>query len=52
MGTEIVSTVSDERRAEVIVDAAGRLFLAPGPGRVSMDELAGALGMSKKTIYR
>lgn len=36
----------------MIVEAAGRLFLAPGPGRVSMDELARELGMSKKTIYR
>jgi AcrR family transcriptional regulator len=52
METTIVSSVSDQQRAEVIVDAAGRLFLAPGPGRVSMDELARALGMSKKTIYR
>lgn len=51
METEIVSSVSERRRAE-IVDAAGRLFLAPGPGRVSMDDLARELGMSKKTIYR
>jgi AcrR family transcriptional regulator len=51
METEIVSTVSD-RRAEVILDAASRLFLAPGPGRVSMDDLAHELGMSKKTLYR
>lgn len=41
-----------ERRAEVILDAASRLFLAPGPGQVSMDELARELRMSKKTIYR
>jgi AcrR family transcriptional regulator len=52
METEIVSLVSDRRRAEVIVEVAGRLFLAPGSGRVSMDELARELGMSKKTIYR
>lgn len=52
METRIVSSVSDERRAEVIVDAASRLFLAPGPGRASMDDLARELGMSKKTIYR
>src|ERR1700712_2329368 len=52
METQIVSAVSDERRSELIVDAAGRLFLAPGPGRVSMDDLARELGMSKKTIYR
>lgn len=52
METLIVSSVSDESRAAVILDAAGRLFLAPGPGRVSMDDLARELGMSKKTIYR
>ena len=43
---------ADARRAELIVEAAGRLFLAPGSGRVSMDDLARELGMSKKTIYR
>lgn len=52
METKSVSKVSDEERAEAILDAASRLFLAPGPGRVSMDDLARALGMSKKTIYR
>ncbi|MCX4092378.1 TetR/AcrR family transcriptional regulator [Nocardia sp. alder85J] len=52
METTIVSSVSERRRAEVILDAAGRLFLAPGPGRVGMDDLARDLGMSKKTIYR
>jgi AcrR family transcriptional regulator len=36
----------------VIVEAAGRLFFAPGSARVSMDDLARELGMSKKTIYR
>jgi AcrR family transcriptional regulator len=34
------------------VEAAGRLFLAPGSARVSMDDLARELGMSRKTIYR
>jgi AcrR family transcriptional regulator len=34
------------------VEAAGRLFLAPGSARVRMDDLARELGMSKKTIYR
>ncbi len=52
METQLVSSVSDVQRAEVIVDAASRLFLAPGLGRVSMDDLARELGMSKKTIYR
>ncbi|WP_079249537.1 TetR/AcrR family transcriptional regulator [Streptomyces sp. IMTB 2501] len=54
METEVVSKVSphDRQRAEVIVEAAGRLFLTPGSGRVSMDDLARELGMSKKTIYR
>ncbi|MGW1505091.1 TetR/AcrR family transcriptional regulator [Streptomyces mirabilis] len=36
----------------MIVEAAGRLFFAPGSARVSMDDLARELGMSKKTIYR
>jgi AcrR family transcriptional regulator len=52
METRIVSAVSEDRRTEMIVDAASRLFLAPGLGRVSMDDLARELGMSKKTIYR
>ncbi|MBW8698362.1 putative HTH-type transcriptional regulator [Streptomyces sp. MBT84] len=54
METRSVASVSerDGRRADVIVEAAGRLFLAPGLARVSMDELARELGMSKKTIYR
>jgi AcrR family transcriptional regulator len=52
METKKVSSVSEERRVAVILDAAGRLFLAPGAGRVSMDDLARELGMSKKTIYR
>ncbi|HEX4221873.1 MAG TPA: TetR/AcrR family transcriptional regulator [Pseudonocardiaceae bacterium] len=52
METEIVSAVSDDQRADVIVDAASRLCLAPGAGRMSMDDLAHELGMSKKTIYR
>lgn len=52
METKKVSSVSDQRRAEVILDAATQLFLAPGPGRMNMDELARSLGMAKKTIYR
>ena len=39
-------------RGEAIVAAASRLFLGPGLARVSMDDLARELGMSKKTIYR
>jgi AcrR family transcriptional regulator len=54
METDLVPKVStaDAERAEVIVDAARRLFLAPGFAGVSMDDLARELGMSKKTIYR
>lgn len=54
METDSVSEVSesDGRRADVIVEAAGRLFFAPNSARVSMDDLAHELGMSKKTIYR
>ena len=36
----------------MIVEVAARLFLAPGLGQVSMDDLARELRMSKKTIYR
>ncbi|MET7745046.1 TetR/AcrR family transcriptional regulator [Streptomyces sp. NPDC005385] len=54
METKSVSGVSsdDTQRADVIVEAAGQLFFAPGCPRVSMDDLARELGMSKKTIYR
>jgi AcrR family transcriptional regulator len=54
METNMVSEVSesDRQRADVILQAAGRLFLAPGFARMSMDDLARDLGMSKKTIYR
>ncbi|AXI81782.1 TetR/AcrR family transcriptional regulator [Peterkaempfera bronchialis] len=54
METPSVSHVSegDRQRADVILETAGRLFLAPAFTRVSMDDLARELGMSKKTIYR
>lgn len=54
METDRVPRVSavDAERGEVIVAAACRLFLGPGLARVSMDDLARELGMSKKTIYR
>ena len=53
METAKVSQVSaGDERADVIVEAAGRLFFASGLARVSMDDLARELGMSKKTIYR
>ncbi|MEN1889514.1 TetR/AcrR family transcriptional regulator [Streptomyces mirabilis] len=55
METNFVSRVSssgDEQRADAIVEAAGRLFFGAGFARVSMDDLARELGMSKKTIYR
>jgi AcrR family transcriptional regulator len=54
METTAVSGVSsgDGQRADIIVEAASRLFLVPGSARVSMDDLARELGMSKKTIYR
>lgn len=38
--------------AELVLDAADRLFFSLGFSRTSMDELARELGMSKKTIYR
>lgn len=47
-----VSATSGQPRADLIVIAAGRLFFTPGAARLSMDDLARDLGMSKKTIYR
>lgn len=44
--------VSDIRTAERILRAADQLFFSLGYSRVSMDELAALLGMSKKTIYK
>jgi AcrR family transcriptional regulator len=54
METKSASQVSEDdgQRADRIVEAAGRLFFAPGFARVSMDDLARELEMSKKTIYR
>jgi AcrR family transcriptional regulator len=52
METRKVSPGSDGGRVDLIIDAAGRLFLGAEAGRGSMDDLARALGMSKKTIYR
>ena len=36
---------------EAIVAAAEQLFLAGGFGAVSMDELAGAAGVARRTLY-
>ncbi|MBS0561023.1 MAG: TetR/AcrR family transcriptional regulator [Proteobacteria bacterium] len=36
---------------EAIVEAAGRLFLGRGFGAVSMDELAEAAGVARRTLY-
>ncbi|MBV8170126.1 MAG: helix-turn-helix transcriptional regulator, partial [Alphaproteobacteria bacterium] len=36
---------------DAIVDAAERLFLARGFGAVSMDELAAAAGVARRTLY-
>ncbi|MQY39977.1 hypothetical protein SRB17_80060 [Streptomyces sp. RB17] len=54
METNVVSRVSlrEEQRADAIIAAAGRVFLAPGFTGVRMSDLARELGMSKKTIYR
>lgn len=54
METNPVPRVSavDAERVDAIVQAAHRLFLAPGFAGMSMDDLARELGMSKKTIYR
>ncbi|MBN0038558.1 TetR/AcrR family transcriptional regulator [Cellulosimicrobium cellulans] len=40
-----------ERRRDQILDAAVRLFVAQGFGRTSIDELAAAARVTKRTIY-
>jgi AcrR family transcriptional regulator len=42
---------ADDARARILA-AAERLFIEHGFARVTMDEMASALGMSKKTLYR
>jgi AcrR family transcriptional regulator len=42
---------ADDGRARILA-AAERLFIEHGFSRVTMDEIASALGMSKKTLYR
>ena len=47
--------ISKLRRAgsrEAIIEAAERLFLARGFGSVSMDELAEAAGVARRTLYK
>ena len=49
-----VSSLQTARRGgsrEAIADAAERLFLARGFGAVSMDELAAAAGVARRTLY-
>jgi TetR/AcrR family transcriptional regulator, regulator of autoinduction and epiphytic fitness len=49
--TEIIARAQREGSREAIVDAAERLFLARGFGAVSMDELAAAAGVARRTLY-
>ena len=44
-------TAEAEARGRILA-AARRLFFAHGFGRVTMDEIASELAMSKKTLYR
>jgi TetR/AcrR family transcriptional regulator of autoinduction and epiphytic fitness len=51
---KVSRTAADPRRGgsrEAIVDAAQRLFLRRGFGAVSMDELAEAAGVARRTLY-
>ncbi|MCP4124727.1 MAG: TetR/AcrR family transcriptional regulator [Bacteroidetes bacterium] len=52
MGTDI-NNISEEEQAQVdkILEAAQELFLSIGVRSVTMDDLAGHLGISKKTVY-
>ncbi len=48
--TKIVSSMDADR--ERILDYARKKFFAEGFNKISMDEIAVGLGMSKKTIYK
>src|SRR5580658_4412872 len=47
----VVSKVARGGSREAIVEAASRLFLQRGFGSVSMDELAEAAGVARRTLY-
>jgi TetR/AcrR family transcriptional regulator, regulator of autoinduction and epiphytic fitness len=49
--TELIAKSQRGGSREAIVDAAARLFLARGFGSVSMDELAMAAGVARRTLY-
>ena len=47
----VISKVARGGSREAIVEAASRLFLQQGFGAVSMDELAEAAGVARRTLY-
>jgi TetR/AcrR family transcriptional regulator of autoinduction and epiphytic fitness len=49
--TEVIAKAQRGGSREAIVDAAARLFLERGFGSVSMDELAMAAGVARRTLY-
>ena len=49
--TGVIAKVQRGGSQEAIVDAAARLFLERGFGSVSMDELATAAGVARRTLY-
>jgi TetR/AcrR family transcriptional regulator of autoinduction and epiphytic fitness len=48
---EVIAKAQRSGSRQVIVDAAARLFLERGFGSVSMDELAVAAGLARRTLY-
>jgi TetR/AcrR family transcriptional regulator of autoinduction and epiphytic fitness len=48
---EVIAKAQRGGSREAIVDAAARLFLERGFGSVSMDELATAAGVARRTLY-
>jgi TetR/AcrR family transcriptional repressor of mexJK operon len=49
--TTDVRAESESPKRQLVVDAAGTLFMAHGYGAVSMDAVARAAGVSKATLY-
>ncbi|MGB2868939.1 MAG: TetR/AcrR family transcriptional regulator [Bacteroidota bacterium] len=44
--------MSDQQEKQRILDIAADKFMAQGLSKVTLDEVAGDLGMSKKTVYK
>jgi AcrR family transcriptional regulator len=52
MGTAVKIEPEGEKTRRRIIQAAGQMFFSRGFAKVTVDEIAAALGISKKTLYQ